>query len=128
MGMTDETIQKAVYQYNGLGHRMDKTLQQGVQPRPGPDLFLGCNVAGMEEVKNVIIVVGIIGLIALILFIKMKYGTYGYYDFQHFFDQSKENIIETYGEPIEDEYINEYCEDMTYEDIKFVISLPGEKP
>lgn len=28
----------------------------------------------------------------------------------------------------EDEYINEYCEDMTYEDIKFVISLPGEKP
>lgn len=61
-------------------------------------------------------------------FIKMKYGTYGYYDFQHFFDQSKENIIETYGEPIEDEYINEYCEDMTYEDIKFVISLPGEKP
>ena len=82
----------------------------------------------MEEVKNVIIVVGIIGLIALILFIKMKYGTYGYYDFQHFFDQSKENIIETYGEPIEDEYINEYCEDMTYEDIKFVISLPGEKP
>ena len=69
-----------------------------------------------------------ITLIALILFIKMKYGTYGYYDFQHFFDQSKENIIETYGEPIEDEYINEYCEDMTYEDIKFVISLPGEKP
>ena len=86
------------------------------------------NVMNRRKVKNVIIVVGIIGLIALILFIKMKYGTYGYYDFQHFFDQSKENIIETYGEPIEDEYINEYCEDMTYEDIKFGISLPGEKP
>ena len=80
------------------------------------------NVMNRRKVKNVIIVVGIIGLIALILFIKMKYGTYGYYDFQHFFEQSKENIIETYGEPIEDEYINEYCEDMTYEDIKFVIS------
>ena len=59
------------------------------------------NVMNRRKVKNVIIVVGIIGLIALILFIKMKYGTYGYYDFQHFFDQSKENIIETYGEPID---------------------------
>ena len=59
------------------------------------------NVMNRRKVKNVIIVVGIIGLIALILFIKMKYGTYGYYDFQHFFEQSKENIIETYGEPID---------------------------
>ena len=78
--------------------------------------------------KKTIIVICIIIFVILLVFLKMKYGTYGYYDFQHFFDQSKENIIEIYGEPIEDEYINEYCEDMTYEDIKFVISLPGEKP
>ena len=29
MGMTDETIQKAVYQYNGLGHRMGQSIATG---------------------------------------------------------------------------------------------------
>ena len=29
MGMTDGTIQKAVYQYNGLGHRMGQNLIAG---------------------------------------------------------------------------------------------------
>ena len=29
MGMTDETIQKAVYQYNGLGHRMGQNIATG---------------------------------------------------------------------------------------------------
>ena len=29
MGMTDGTIQKAVYQYNGLGHRMGQNIATG---------------------------------------------------------------------------------------------------
>ena len=29
MGMTHETIQKAVYQYNGLGHRMGQNIATG---------------------------------------------------------------------------------------------------
>ena len=39
MGRTDGTIQKAVYQYNGLATEWDKALQQGMQPRPGPSVI-----------------------------------------------------------------------------------------
>jgi len=31
MGMTDGTIQKAVYQYNGLGHRMGQNIATGAR-------------------------------------------------------------------------------------------------
>ena len=73
MGMTDGTIQKAVYQYNGLGHRMGQSIATGdaapartirytldltrqyhnllQKTGNGPDqtYFWDGNVAGMEE-------------------------------------------------------------------------------
>ena len=73
MGMTDGTIQKAVYQYNGLGHRMGQNIATGdaapartirytldltrqyhnllQKTGNGPDqtYFWDGNVAGMEE-------------------------------------------------------------------------------
>ena len=73
MGMTDGTIQKAVYQYNGLGHRMGQSIATGdaapartirytldltrqyhnllQKTGSGPDqtYFWDGNVAGMEE-------------------------------------------------------------------------------
>ena len=45
MGMTDGTIQKAVYQYNGLGHRMGQNIATGdaapARTIQQPGLFLG---------------------------------------------------------------------------------------
>lgn len=39
MGRTDGTIQKAVYQYNGLGHRMGQSIATGDAARPGPSVI-----------------------------------------------------------------------------------------
>ena len=48
------------------------------------------------------VVIGIIILIfiVLVIFLKMKYGTYGLHDFNYFFRQSKQEILEKDGEPV----------------------------
>ena len=48
------------------------------------------------------VVIGIIVLIfiVLVIFLKMKYGTYGLHDFNCFFRQSKQEILEKDGEPV----------------------------
>ena len=54
MGMTDETIQKAVYQYNGLGHRMGQNIATGgaAPAQTRPDLFLGWQCCRNERGKK----------------------------------------------------------------------------
>ena len=47
--------------------------------------------------KRVMIVV-IIVFIVIILFLKMKYGTYGGYDFNRFFNQTKQEVLQKNGE------------------------------
>ena len=67
------------------------------------------------------VVIGIIILIFIILviFLKMKYGTYGLHDFNYFFRQSKQEILEKDGEPVNREKLYGNCEDIKFEDIEY---------
>ena len=57
------------------------------------------------------VVIGIIILIfiVLVIFLKMKYGTYGLHDFNCFFRQSKQEILEKDGEPVNREKLYGKC-------------------
>ena len=67
------------------------------------------------------VVIGIIILIFIILviFLKMKYGTYGLHDFNCFFRQSKQEILEKQGDPVSREKLYGNCEDIKFEDIEY---------
>ena len=68
--------------------------------------------------KRKMVVIGIIVLIfiVLVIFLKMKYGTYGLHDFNYFFRQSKQEILEKDGEPVNREKLYGNCEDIKFED------------
>ncbi len=57
------------------------------------------NVMNRRKGKRKMVVIGIIVLIfiVLVIFLKMKYGTYGLHDFNCFFRQSKQEILEKMG-------------------------------
>lgn len=79
--------------------------------------------------KKLISIIFIIIVFILLLLFKMKYGTYGRGDFNNLFDQSKEEILENYGEPIEDKMLNTKSERLAYEKIDFIISSSSpQKP
>lgn len=67
------------------------------------------------------VVIGIIILIfiVLVIFLKMKYGTYGLHDFNCFFRQSKQEILEKEGDPVSREKLYGNCEDIKFEDIEY---------
>ena len=71
--------------------------------------------------KRKMVVIGIIVLIfiVLVIFLKMKYGTYGLHDFNYFFRQSKQEILEKDGEPVNREKLYGNCEDIKFEDIEY---------
>ena len=71
--------------------------------------------------KRKMVVIGIIILIfiVLVIFLKMKYGTYGLHDFNYFFRQSKQEILEKDGEPVNREKLYGNCEDIKFEDIEY---------
>lgn len=77
------------------------------------------NVMNRRKGKKLIVGIGIVVLIFLFLFIKMKYGTYGMHDFNSFFNQSKQEILEKKGEPISREALYGGCEDIVFDDIEY---------
>ena len=78
------------------------------------------NVMNRRKGKRKMVVIGIIVLIfiVLVIFLKMKYGTYGLHDFNYFFRQSKQEILEKDGEPVNREKLYGNCEDIKFEDIE----------
>ena len=59
----------------------------------------------------------------------MKYGIYGKNDFNNLFNQSKEEILKNYGNPIEDKMLNTRSERLTYDKIDFIVSSSSpQKP
>ena len=79
------------------------------------------NVMNRRKGKRKMVVIGIIVLIfiVLVIFLKMKYGTYGLHDFNYFFRQSKQEILEKDGEPVNREKLYGNCEDIKFEDIEY---------
>ena len=77
------------------------------------------NVMNRRKGKKLIVGIGIVVLIFLFLFIKMKYGTYGMHDFNSFFNQSKQEILEKKGEPISREALYGGWEDIVFDDIEY---------
>ena len=76
-----------------------------------------------------IIFIGIAIFIVLLIFLKMKYGIYGKNDFNNLFNQSKEEILKNYGNPIEDKMLNTRSERLTYDKIDFIVSSSSpQKP
>ena len=75
--------------------------------------------------KRKMVVIGIIVLIfiVLVIFLKMKYGTYGLHDFNYFFRQSKQEILEKDGEPVNREKLYGNCEDIKFEDIEYTFKI-----
>ena len=79
------------------------------------------NVMNRRKGKRKMVVIGIIVLIfiVLVIFLKMKYGTYGLHDFNYFFRQSKQEILEKDGEPVSREKLYGNCKDIKFEDIEY---------
>ena len=72
--------------------------------------------------KRVAVVIISFIVIILFIFLKMKYGTYGMRDFNDFFNQSKQEILEKNGEPINRDPFIEGCETITFDDIEYTFS------
>ena len=68
--------------------------------------------------RRVMIVV-IIVFIVIILFLKMKYGTYGGYDFNRFFNQTKQEVLQKNGKPKSRDVLDETCEDINFDGIEY---------
>ena len=68
--------------------------------------------------RRVMIVV-IIVFIVIILFLKMKYGTYGGYDFNRFFNQTKQEVLQKNGKPNSRDVLDETCEDINFDGIEY---------
>ena len=82
-----------------------------------------------NEEPKLIIFIGIAIFIVLLIFLKMKYGIYGKNDFNNLFNQSKEEILKNYGNPIEDKMLNTRSERLTYDKIDFIVSSSSpQKP
>ena len=64
------------------------------------------NAMSRRKGKKLIIFIGIAICIVLLIFLKLKYGIYGKNDFNNLFNQSKEEILKNYGNPIEDKMLN----------------------
>ena len=62
----------------------------------------------------------------LILLVKMKYGTYGMGDFNNFFNQKKQEILEENGEPVNREPLSNGCETITFDDVEY--TFISERP
>ena len=80
------------------------------------------NVTNRRKGKRKMVVIGIIIIlifIVLVIFLKMKYGTYGLHDFNCFFRQSKQEILEKEGDPVSREKLYGSCEDIKFEDIEY---------
>ena len=80
------------------------------------------NAMSRRKGKKLIIFIGIAIFIVLLIFLKMKYGIYGKNDFNNLFNQSKEEILKNYGNPIEDKMLNTRSERLTYDKIDFIVS------
>ena len=87
------------------------------------------NAMSRRKGKKLIIFIGIAIFIFLLIFLKMKYGIYGKNDFNNLFNQSKEEILKNYGNPIEDKMLNTRSERLTYDKIDFIVSSSSpQKP
>lgn len=87
------------------------------------------NAMSRRKGKKLIIFIGIAIFIVLLIFLKMKYGIYGKNDFNNLFNQSKEEILKNYGNPIEDKMLNTRSERLTYDKIDFIVSSSSpQKP
>ena len=64
-------------------------------------------------------IVVIIVFIVIILFLKMKYGTYGGYDFNRFFNQTKQEVLQKNGKPNSRDVLDETCEDINFDGIEY---------
>ena len=64
-------------------------------------------------------IVVIIVFIVIILFLKMKYGTYGGYDFNRFFNQTKQEVLQKNGKPNSRDVLDETCEDINFDCIEY---------
>lgn len=69
--------------------------------------------------KKVMVVIGIIVVILLILFFEMKYGTYGRYDFQRFFNQTKQGVLEENGKPNSREPLASNGEEIKFDGVDY---------
>ena len=72
-----------------------------------------------RRVMIVVIIVVIIVFIVIILFLKMKYGTYGGYDFNRFFNQTKQEVLQKNGKPNSRDVLDETCEDINFDGIEY---------
>lgn len=87
------------------------------------------NAMSRRKGKKLIIFIGIAIFIVLLNFLKMKYGIYGKNDFNNLFNQSKEEILKNYGNPIEDKMLNTRSERLTYDKIDSIVSSSSpQKP
>ena len=78
---------------------------------------------GKQRRKQMVTTCIVIIIFILLLFLKMKEGTYGCGDFNKFFNQTKQEILEKNGEPIQREALNDDCECIAFDGVDYIFIL-----